>query len=408
VRIGVREGLLAHAMRTLLTMLGIVIAVAGVIAMSSFSLGSKRKQADQIKALGVNLVRVVDGQLEGQKLADARIAGSQGLSLRDLERLQANVPDIARAAAVRFIKLNLANTLDGVAANTLAVSGDYLAVNNLSVAEGRFLNGEDAARSARTAVVGRAIAERLRREAPGPILGRTLVMGATPYTVVGVLADRDVDLKGLEATGARDANYDILLPLETVLTRTRSLDMRSQVDELHLQIGVDERLFDAGMAIRRVLHAAHGGVEDFRLVVPLELLKQKEQAQRLLDVLTLCIASIALVVGGIGIMNIMLASVTERTREIGVRRAVGATERDILWQFLSESVLISATGGLLGLALAVVVVVVAGTALQLPVVFSAGMVVVAIGAAVATGLGFGLYPALQAARKNPVEALRYE
>ena len=403
---GVREGLLAHKMRTALTMLGIVIAVAGVIAMSSFSLGSKRKQADQIRALGANMVRVVDNRLEGEKLSKARIAGSPGLQLQDMEQIRQRVPGVALAAAAREIKLNVvADTDRAIAPRIVGVAGDYLGVNNLRVAAGRFLDDEDQERSARVAVLGHAIAERMRGSTP---LGRQILLGGTPYRVVGVLANRNVDTEGLEATGATDTNYDLLIPLRTILTRTRFMEMRSEIDEIHLQLETEDILHIAGASIRRLLQVAHGGEEDFSLVVPLDLLKQKQQAQRLLDILTICISSIGLVVGGIGIMNIMLASVTERIREIGIRRAVGGTQKDILYQFLSEAVLISVTGGIVGIMVALVVVAATCTLFDLPIVVSPLMVTIAIMAATATGLVFGIYPAAKAARENPVEALRYE
>lgn len=404
-RVGFREGLLAHKLRTALTMLGIVIAVAGVIAMSSFSLGSKKKQENQIKALGVNQVRVIDSQHEGEKLTTARKSGSPGLSLDDVRRIRQDVPGVEAVAAVRNVKLNLSGSLADMGANVSGVSGDYEEVNNVRVGEGRFLDVEDEARSARVAVIGQAVRGRL---GVAGTLGSLILLGGQPYTIVGVLKGREVDIKGLDATGARDANYDILIPLRTLLTRTRQIDLRSEIDELQVRLATDELLYQAGSSIRRIIQAAHGGVEDFRLVVPLELLKQKQQSQRLLDVLTLCIACIALLVGGIGIMNIMLANVTERTREIGVRRAVGASERGILQQFLSEAVLISVTGGLVGMTLAVLVVLVTCPVLRLPIVFSPWIVLLAVSAAIGTGLAFGLYPARQAARMDPVEALRYE
>jgi len=406
LRIGVREGLLAHKLRTALTMLGIVIAVAGVIAMSAFSLGSKQKQADQIRALGANLVRVVDNKLEGDKLSDTRVAGSAGLSLRDMALLREHVPGVVKAAAAREIKLNIvAESATAVTPRTVGIAGDYQAVNNLRLASGRFIDNEDQRRSARVAVLGAGLARQLGDAAE---LGQQVLLGGNPYRIVGVLADRTIDMQGLEATGATDANYDLLIPLRTILTRTRYLDMRSEIDEIHLQLETEDMLYESGTAIRRLLEMGHSGQDDFKLVIPLDLLKQKQQAQRLLDILTVCISSIALVVGGIGIMNIMLASVTERTREIGIRRAVGATQRDILWQFLSESVLIALTGGVVGILLALGVVASVCTAFELPIVISPVMVSVSVTAATATGLLFGLYPATRAAAENPVEALRYE
>ena len=406
LRIGVREGLLAHKMRTALTMLGIVIAVAGVIAMSSFSLGSKQKQADQIRALGANLVRVVDGRLEGEKLTQARIGGSAGLSLRDLEVLRQCVPGVLLSAAAREIKLNpVTDSGQSISPRTLGVLGDYHEVNNLRLTAGRFIDTHDQTDNARVAVLGASIADSLGGD---DAVGKHVLLGGNPYEVIGVLANRNIDIKGLEATGASDSNRDLLVPLRTILKRTRHLDMRSEIDEICLQLESEEFLYEAGAAIRRVLQLAHAGQDDFRLVVPLDLLKQKQQSQRLLDILTACISSIALVVGGIGIMNIMLASVTERTREIGIRRAVGATHRDILLQFLSEAVLIAITGGLVGFVVAVAVVAATCTVFDLPIVVSPVMVAVSVLASTLTGLVFGLYPAAQAAAENPVEALRYE
>jgi macrolide transport system ATP-binding/permease protein len=405
-RIGTREGLLAHKLRASLTTLGIVIGVAGVIAMSSFSLGSKRKQADQIRALGANLVRVADARLEGERLAQTRIRGSRGLSLADLDRLREQVPGVQRMAATREVKVNVL-TEDGRDLNprVVAAAGDYWAVNNLRLAEGRFLDPRDDAHGARVAVVGDAIRRRLGGET---VLGRRLLLGGTPYTIVGALADRQVDLKGLEATGANDVNHDLVMPLRTALYRTKFLDTRSELDEIQIQLDTEDRLYDAGTRIRRVLAAAHAGQEDFQLVIPLDLLKQKLEAQKVLDILTICVSSVALLVGGIGIMNIMLVSVRERGREIGMRRAVGATRRDIRWQFLSESVTIAVSGGAVGIALAVAAVAVTSAILGLPIVFSPRMIAVAVAAATATGLAFGIYPAAEAARKAPVEALRYE
>jgi len=406
LRIGIREGLLAHKTRTALTMLGIVIAVAGVIAMSSFSLGSKKKQADQIRALGANLVRVVDARLEGEKLSRTRIAGSPGLTLDDLQRIRQHIPGVVRAAAAREIRLNVvADTEQPVLPRIVGIDGDYLAVNNLELAEGRPIDRADQAGSARVAVLGHAIARRL---GGASVLGRQLLLGGTPYTVIGVLRNRQVDTEGLEATGGGDSNYDLLVPLRTILKRTRFLEMRSELDEILLQLENEDILAEAGAAIRRLLSVAHRGEEDFRLVVPLDLLKQKQQSQRLLDILTICISSIGLLVGGIGIMNIMLASVTERTREIGVRRAVGAARRDILYQFLAEAVLISVTGGMIGILVALVAVAATCTAFELPIVVSPAMTAISIAAATITGLSFGLYPAAKAAAANPVEALRYE
>ena len=405
LRIGIREGLLAHKLRTALTMLGVVIGVASVIGMSSMSEGSKKKQADQIRAMGVNLVRVVDQRLENQELHEARIAGSRGLTRTDASLLRRHVNGIAALATVREIRIRAAQGPRSLNARVLGVEGDYRRVNNLATDRGRYFDKADEETMRRVAVVGSRVAEQL---GSGNAVGSRIELGGQPYTVIGVLADKFIDTTELEASGANDTNFDILIPLGTLMNRMTFLPLRNELDEIQVQLRNEDQLARAGNDIRRVVRAAHRGIEDFQLVIPLDLLKTRQQSQRLLDILSLLISAISLIVGGIGIMNIMLASVTERLREIGVRRAVGATARDIQRQFLVEAVIIAGIGGFIGVLLAVLIVLILCVPMQLPIVFRPGVMLIAVGASFITGMVFGYYPAARAASQNLVDVLQYE
>ena len=402
---GLREGLMPHKMRTFLTMLGIIIGVASVIAMSSFSLGSKKKQADQIRALGANLVKIVDSRLENETLLQARRKGSKGLTRQDFEDMKVNVPGISAGAFVRESPMSALYNGNKINSIIMGIGGDYLKVNNQSIERGRYFDSEDGFTAARVIIIGSAVASKLGQGDP---IGQSLIIGGVPYKVVGVLKNKNVDVKELDASSLKDTNINILMPLETMLSRTTYLETRSELDEIQLQLSNEELLYEAGTAIKRTLNVLHGGVEDYQIIIPLDLLKQKQQSQKLLDILTIIISSISIIVGGIGIMNIMLATVNERIREIGVRRAVGATKKDIMYQFLTESMIISVTGGLFGVIFALLIIIITCQALGLPIVLSVVLIVVSVVASVMTGLIFGIYPARNAAAKNPVEALKSE
>jgi len=403
-RIGLREGLFAHKLRTALTMLGVLIGVASVIAMSSFSEGSKKKQADQIRALGSNLIKIQDEKLENNDLYEARAAGSSGLTREDAQSLQESISDIESIAMRRDITLEVeVDRIPKPEAQVRAVYGDYLKVNNLSLKIGDDFGAIDHLRNHRVAIVGSGL---LQKEED--TLDTVLSIGGQPFRVIGVLANRFVDTTELEAVGANDSNFDILIPLGTAINRYKFLPLRSEVDEIQLQLTEEELLASVGKRIRRILDARHKGVNDFKLVIPLDLLKSKQESQKLLDILSLSISAISLVVGGIGIMNIMLASVTERMKEIGIRRAVGARAEDIRNQFLVEAILISMAGGIAGLLLAMGGVTLASRPLSFPVVFDPGIMFVAFAASFLTGLGFGAYPAIRASSQNLVDILSRE
>jgi len=407
MRIGIREGLLAHKLRTLLTMLGVIIGVASVIAMSSFSAGSKQKQADQIRALGSNLIRILDRRLEGADLYSARAGGSNGLSREDATVLRDSIDTIQKMAMVRDLDVDVTfGNLPLPNARVRAVRGDYLEVNNLALAEGAALSEEHNQLRRRVAVLGGGLVPEGQKA--GDLPGRDIQIGGQPYRIAGVLEGKVLDQTELEAVGANDSNLELLIPLETALNRFTYLPLRSELDEVQFQLEREELLAEVGTRIRRILDVRHRGVEDYDLVIPMDLLKSQQESQKLLDLLSLCISAISLVVGGIGIMNIMLASVTERLREIGIRRAVGARAEDIRNQFLMEATLISMSGGVLGLGLAMGGVVLASSPLDFPVVFTPGIMSVAFLASFSTGLGFGAYPAIQAASQNLVDILSRE
>ena len=400
---GVREGLLPHKLRSFLTMLGIIIGVSSVICMSSFSMGSKKKQADQIRALGSNQIKIRYKQLKNSELYASRIAGSRGLSFDEYLSLR-EMKDLSASAALRETPMTALYKGDKVPARVRAIHGDFFRVNNLNLAQGRYFDPIDNQTAARVCLLGSSIADKLQ----GDPIGQTINLGGSPYQVIGLLQNQSVDLKGLEATGLRDSNKDILIPLSTALARTAQKEMRSELDEIQLQVSDEDKLFDTGILVRKSIQGLHNGVQDFDIIIPLDLLKQKEEAGKLLDILTVIISSISMVVGGIGIMNIMLASVRERIREIGIRRATGASKNNILMQFLAESIILSASGGVLGIAFSFLIVFVTCNAVEIPIVFSVPLLIISFSASMATGLIFGLYPAKNAANLNPVEALRSE
>lgn len=411
LRIGINEGLLAHKLRSLLTMLGVIIGVASVISMSSFSEGSKKKQADQIRALGSNLVKVIDSKLEGENLNDARVRGSQGLSQADATAILDQVPSIKHMAMTR--RVSMSSLSQGarlpVGLAIYGAKGDLLKVNNLHLENGRWFTAKDQLNMKRIAVIGSRVAMGIaasgdRKDA----IGKILVLGGQPYEIIGVLENRQVDTGELEIQQETDANLHVYLPLDTVLGALQKIELRSQIDEIHLQLEDEDALVDAGISIRRLVSHLHQGVEDFSLFVPLDILKAKQQSQKLLSILSLGICAISLLVGGIGIMNIMLASVSERMKEIGIRRAIGATRRNIRDQFLCEATLISFAGSIVGILLAVVGILLVCPALELPIVFSIPIISLAILLAIATGAGFGYAPANRAAHQNVIEILRDE
>ncbi|MCC5848956.1 MAG: ATP-binding cassette domain-containing protein [Verrucomicrobia bacterium] len=407
IRMGIREGLMAHKLRTSLTMLGVIIGVASVISMSSFSEGSKLKQANQIRALGANLIRIVDRRLENAALYQARAQGSHGLTRRDAEVLQIALDDITAVAMARDLSVEVLRERQPVGnVRVRGVSGEYLVVNNLSLSAGVGFHPLDEVRQHRVAVIGAGMVP--RGQDPASMLDTKLVVGGQPYQIIGVLANKFVDTTELEAVGANDANLDVLVPLRATLTRFTHQPLRSELDEILVQLAEEDRLSEAGRDIRRILDVRHHGVEDYDLIIPLDLLKSKQEAQKLLDILSLSISAISLVVGGIGIMNIMLAAVTERLKEIGIRRAVGARKVDIRRQFLVEAIIISMVGGIAGVLLAAGGVAIAAGPLDFPIVFDPLIVTIAFGASFCTGLLFGAYPAIQASNQNLVEILSRE
>jgi len=395
---------LAHKLRTMLTMLGVIIGVASVIAMSSFTEGSKLKQINQIRALGTNMIKVIDKKLEGLQLNQARLRGSWGLQLDEVMALTQQIPTIQSYAVKREVKLNFVFGNFQQDPQIYGVQGDFLKVNNLNLGQGRWIEESDQIAAKRVLVLG----EKLYQILGSPSLGSTLFLAGDPYSLIGVLAAQNRDSDLVDMIAQDDPSLQVFAPLQTLILRTQHLMLRSQVDEVQFQLEHEDQLGPVSQLIRNYLLSMHQGEEDFSMVVPMQLLKAKQDSQKLLDVLSICICAISMVVGGIGIMNIMLASVRERRREIGIRRAIGATMLDIKRQFLTESIMISCTGSLVGLGLAFLSVVILASLLSLPITFSPVVIATALGASFITGLGFGYYPAHLAAHQNLVEILRVD
>ena len=405
LRIALHEGLLAHKLRSFLTMLGIVFGVAAVIAMTAITEGGKRQQLEQIRQIGMNNIQVRSLDLEGTRLLRVRRVNPSGLTSDDLAEIRQHIDGIGAATAWKAIKAEIRRG-DRIfdRATTLGVTGDFQSVVNFRVGAGRFLDARDEERFARVCVIGRAVAAGLGLG--DDALGTPIVIGDEPFTVVGVMGDKEFGASDIADAAIQDRNRDVYLPYASLRTYFRKALRESPLDVISLRMDSDQRLLDQSQDIRRIVSDLHDGADDFAVAVPLESLKQAQRTKEVFNVIIVVIAAISLIVGGIGIMNIMLATVTERTREIGIRRAIGASQRDIMRQFLAEAVLISAFGGLIGVLLGVGGGLLVQLVFGFPVAFSGTIMLVATGTSMAVGVVFGIYPAYLAARMNPVDALR--
>ena len=437
------EAVQHNKLRASLTSLGILFGVASVIAMLAIGKGAEAEILAQMRLLGSNnvmitpLVEQKEGPATEQNEKDVK-KYSPGLTYADAQAIARVIPSVETASAE--IVLNTSITREGHrrSGKLVGVDTSYFRLTNLELGSGNWFTPLQVERGLPVAIIGNGVRTRFfTTENP---VGKTIKVGETWLTVVGVLADRRVSNETAARLGIRDANMDVYIPVHTMLLRFRNRAQltqrdielasrpgqfvtadssesdekraertnRNQLDRIIVRVADSRVVPKVAEVTQRMLARRHNGVVDFEITVPELLLKQEQRTKNIFNIVLGAIASISLVVGGIGIMNIMLASVLERIREIGVRRAVGATQRDILFQFLSEAVLISVAGGvagiLIGMGLSIGIERLAG----IKTMVSAVSVLVAFGVSFSVGIAFGIVPAYRAARQDPVVCLRYE
>jgi putative ABC transport system permease protein len=394
LRLGVRS-LLVHKLRSGLSILGVVFGVAAVVAMSSVGEGARREAVAQIGSLGIDTVTV--------RAKKGLVPGEVGLRLPDAEAVAAVVPGVVAVAPVREAALEVSLGSRHAAAVVVGTGPEYARAARLEAVRGRFLADLDLEDRKRVAVLGAAVARDLFPF--GEAKGERVFVAGDYYQVVGVLAGRARPGGKASPIRTRDVDHSVFIPLPSL---DRGPDPRADgIDELVLRVADTEDVAAAAEVVRSLLRRRTGDL-GFEIVVPREILRQRERTQRIFNVVTGSVAAISLLVGGIGIMNIMLASVAERTPEVGVRRAVGATEGDIAAQFLTESALLTVVGGGVGAVLGVVGSFLIQRFAGWPTALSPLLLLAALVMALAVGVGFGFYPARQAARLPPMEALRHE
>ncbi len=413
------KSLWLHRLRSLLTVLGIVFGVMSVISMLAIGEGVKEEAQAQIRQLGASnliLASVKPPEPEGGNEGNARVL-AYGLLRRDLEAIRLAIPEVRHVVPRRDVPVEAWVGHRKVQATCMGTEPEYLAVAGLRLAGGRFLTRTDGAERAAVCVLGAEVARRLF-DHRDPV-GELIKAGTHTYRVVGTLAARGEGTGGTAGVGG-ESDMAVFVPLPTLQERTGDLvrvvtsgSMSSESVELHRitvqAVSADEPVVQrVAQALRALIRLRHDRKEDVRLTVPQELLRQARESKRIFTILLACIAAISLLVGGIGIMNIMLATVVERTREIGVRRALGAARRHIVAQFLAETVLLSVGGGALGVGLGLLLPQVVTWTLGMPTLVLPEFLVLAFGISALVGVVFGLYPAARAADLDPVEALRHE
>jgi putative ABC transport system permease protein len=425
------EAVLANKMRSLLTALGIIFGVAAVIAMLAIGNGAQQEILEQIRLVGVNniVITPVSNQVE-QNLAQEsdlekeRGKFSPGLKLDDVASIMEMIPGIKNISPEIVLETNLVKSGIRRSAKLVGVTPAYFEVLDFQLREGKMFTQSNLIKGDPVCIIGRSVQTKFfSKENP---VGKMIKSGNQWLEVIGVMEERLISEQSISKLGIRDFNMDVYVPIQTMLIRFKNRDLVTgaavlgeeelvnpdpnyhQIDKIVVQVEKSESLNPTAEVISKLLERRHMRVVDFEITIPELLLKQQQRTQNIFNIVLGAIAGISLLVGGIGIMNIMLASVMERIKEIGLRLSLGAKKSDIVNQFLFEAVMISVSGGIIGVMLGILLAYLVSTFGDFPTIITFPSIILSFGVAATVGLIFGIAPARKAAMQDPITSLRYE
>jgi putative ABC transport system permease protein len=438
------DAVVANKVRSLLTALGIIFGVAAVIAMLAIGNGAQQEILEQIKLVGVNniVVKPVVEQEEEKIVENIGVKEkkkfSPGLTMRDVNSIQTTIPSLTKISPEIILESTVVRKGYRRSAKLVGVEPSYFEIFNFDMQEGMMFTQGQLETGAPVCIIGQSIKTRFfPTENP---IGKTIKVGPHWLSIIGVLNERFISENSISKLGIRDFNMDIYVPLYTMLIRYKNRDKLTaselrqaaaagrsrgaastgsdetesekknyhQLDRLVIQVDQTPSLQPSAEILSRLLKRKHYDVVDFEIEIPELLLKQQQRTNDIFNYVLGAIAGISLLVGGIGIMNIMLASVLERIKEIGLRLSIGAKKSDVTQQFLFEAIMISISGGLLGVILGVTMAYIVSEFANIPTLISFSSIVLSFGVAATVGLIFGIAPARKAASQDPITSLRYE
>ena len=400
-------GLIDHKFRSFLTMLGIIFGTASVIAMVSIGEGAKKQALAKYQDLGVSNIIIRDKDLTDTELEQVRMKFSQGLSLEDTRAIDEIVPGVVGIAPQAEARLEAKYEDRSSKATVIGITPSIKGILNYNLDKGEFINDDFYDRQLKVCILGATIAHELfSYEEP---VGMNLKLGDQWFEVVGVMKTKALFTETVGELAARDLNNDVYIPLSTFRKRVpKENNLSSEIKQMTIKLENSSQIVQSAAVIRNIISRRHFNNDDFSVIIPYELMEQEKKETRIYNLLLASIAAISLIVGGIGIMNIMLASVLERTSEIGIRRAIGGKKSDIMNQFVTEAMAMSVTGGVIGVIFGMMLTFGISLATEVQTDLTLYSIFIAFGFSVVVGITFGYLPAKRAAELKPIESIRHE
>jgi putative ABC transport system permease protein len=436
----------SNKVRTFLTALGIIFGVAAVITMLAIGRGAQKEILDQLELVGANNIVIQglpdlekegeDEEEEGENTSSEALQNkfSKGLDLIDLESIQAEFPTVESICPEIVMETFTLQKGRQKKTKLVGTNSMYFAMSNIDIERGNNFSSFQIRNALPVCIIGKSVEKKIF--AGEDALNKYIKVKDVWLQVIGIIEEKIISSQAQSNLGIRNLNEDVYIPYTTFLSRFRDrsiqidkpLDMGSgfivfgggqdnkrkprgnyhQVDRLTIKVKNSDRLQETANLVGKYLQRSHNGVSDYEITIPVNLLKQQQKTKQIFNIVLSIIAGISLLIGGIGIMNIMLASVLERTKEIGIIRAIGATEEDVVFQFLSESIIISMGGGIIGILLGIIAAYLLTAFTGIQTILSLSSIIISFSVATSIGLIFGIAPARAAANKKPIEALRYE